>query len=191
MRGLSGKILWLATMSAAVLTCGCASTNVNPSKPKANTAYLDLYVSSDSDLAWDVRRFDSGANDFKILFREYEPVADNMLRLAVPPGRQKVRITFLNCVISQPGETEIEAVAGSITPVKVELIGAGATSVRTEEYRTGGTARGRYGRAKNIGSYGTQMYRVSAEPQPAQPYQPKQNMPYFMDAAAKQDNPNH
>jgi hypothetical protein len=181
MKRLDRNVLSLAAaLTALLLACGCASTNVNPAKPRVNTAYLDFYTAEDSDLAWDVRRFDSGANDFKILYREYEPLAEKILRVAVPPGRQKLRITFLNRVISQPAEIELEAVVGSITPIEVKLIEAGATSVRTEEYRTGGTARGRYGRAKNIGSYESQMYKVSAQAQPPQSYQPKEQMPYLL-----------
>ena len=170
---------------ALALACGCASTNVNPPTPRANTAYLDFYSGSDPRLAWDVQRFDSVANRFKHVFSELDPIPDGMLRVALPPGGHRLRITFLNRVISQPAIFDVEAAAGLVTPIEVKLTATGTTSIRTEERRRGGANYGRYDRSTKAGSYETQIYRITAAAQPALPYQLKEEMPYHDREAAR------
>jgi len=166
------------TLAAWLLPFGCASPNVNPASPRTNTGYIDLYADFSGELSWDVQRFDVTANGFKKLFYDWDPVEGRILRLAFAPGHHQLRVTFLNQVIAEPAVIEVEVRDGGITPVQVKLVEAGVTSVQTKGTSVGGTAYGRYARRTTIGSYETSMYRVSALPQPLQPYKPKQQMPY-------------
>src|SRR6266568_1883024 len=97
-----------ATLGVAWLALGCASPNVNPSAPRANTGYVDFYEESGNTLAWDVRRFDTAANEFKTVFSELGSTDDGMLRLAFAPGHQRFRVTFLNRVIAEPALLDVE-----------------------------------------------------------------------------------
>jgi len=172
-----------AILGLALLAFGCASANVNPSAPRARTGYVDFYAESGGSLAWDVRRFDTGANEFKSVFSELGPTEDGMLRLAFAPGHLRFRVTFLNRVIAEPALLEVEVQDGRITPVHVTLTESGVTSVQTKETSRGGTAAGRYGRRSKVGSDETKTYRVTAVPQESQPYRLKQRMPYARNTA--------
>ena len=65
----------------ALTGAGCASANVNPPSPAANTGYVDFFTAPPAALAWDVRQ-DDGAK----LYSSIEPLEDRVLRLAPPPG---------------------------------------------------------------------------------------------------------
>jgi hypothetical protein len=101
-----------------------------------------------------------------------------VLRLAFPPGHYRLRVTFMNRVVQEPGLAEVEVKDGLITPVQVALIPDGTTQVKTKETRVGGTFKGRYGRGTEFGSDESTLYRVSAEAKSALPYQVKEQMPY-------------
>ena len=100
------------------------------------------------------------------------------MRLAFAPGHYHLRVTFINCVVREPGLVEVEVRDGLITPVHVALVPDGTTQVETKETRVGGTFKGRYGRGTKFGSDDSTMFRVSAEAKPAVPYQLKEQMPY-------------
>ena len=114
---------------------------------------------------------------------QIEPVEGRVLRLALAPGHHRLRITFLNRVISDPALIEVEVRDGQVTPVEMTLTATGTAFVRTEEQRRGGTARGRYGRATKVASDESQMYRVTATLQTPRPYQLKEQMPYAQNPA--------
>ena len=160
------------------LITGCASPNVNPPQARAKTGYVDLYADSSGEFSWQVARFDPPTQGCKSVFSEFEPPSGRALRLAFPPGHYRFRVTFMNCVVREPGLVEVDVKDGLITPVHVALILDGTAQVETKETRVGGTFKGRYGRGTKFGSDESAMYRVSAEAKPAVTYQPKENMPY-------------
>src|ERR1043166_2504438 len=171
-----------ASLGAAWLAVGCASPNVNPAAPRAKTGFVDFYTDPGDTLAWDVRRFETAANQFKTLFSELNPPEDGILRLAFEPGHQRFRVSFLNRVIAEPAVGDVEVQDGRVTPVHVTLTGSGVTSVQTKETGRGGTAAGRYQRRTKIESNETKMYRLTAVSQEPRPYQLKQRMPYASSA---------
>ncbi len=168
----------VALLAAEFLACGCASPNINPSSPRTHTGYIDLYADFSSELSWDVQRCDANANTFDKVFYQLEPLEGRILRLAFAPGRYRLRVTFLNRVITKPAEVEVEVQDGKITPVRVTLTEAGVTLVRTETENRGGTAKGWYGRRTKIGSDETVRYDLSAVADPPVAYQLKERMPY-------------
>jgi hypothetical protein len=163
---------------AGLLVTGCASPNVNPPQARAKTGYVDFYADSSGELSWQVARFDDRTQGFKSVFSEFEPPPGRGVRLAFPPGHYRMRFTFMNCVVREPGLVEVEVKDGLITPVHVVLIPDGTTQVETKQTRVGGTFKGRYGRGTKFGSDESARYRVSAEAEPPVPYQVKEQMPY-------------
>jgi hypothetical protein len=170
------RLLMLA--AAGLLVAGCASPNVNPPRARAKTGYVDFYADSSGELSWQVARFDDRMQGFRGVFSEFEPPPGRALRLPFPPGHYRLRVTFMNRVVREPGLVEVEVRDGLITPVHVVLIPDGTTQVETKETRVGGTFKGRYGRGTKFGTDESTMYRVSAEAKPALPYQVKEQMPY-------------
>ena len=164
--------------AAGLFVTGCASPNVNPPHARAKTGYVDFYADSSGELSWEVARFDARTQGFKSVFSEFEPPPGRALRLAFPPGHCRVRVTFMNCVVREPGLVEVEVKDGMITPVHVALIPGGTALVETKETRIGGTSKGRYGRGTKFSGDESTMYRVSTEAKPAVPYQVKERMPY-------------
>ena len=153
---------------------GCATPNVNPPQARANTGYVDFQADPSAELCWDVARFDDRTQDFKSVFSELDPLADGVLRLAFAPGHYRLRVTFLNRVITQPAEIEVEVQDGKITPVRVTLTETGTAFVQTKETSRGGTAKGRYGRRTKIDTDETVMSGLSAVADPPMPYQVKE-----------------
>src|SRR5664279_66050 len=153
------------------LITGCASTNVNPPQARAKTGYVDLYADSSGELSWQVARFDPPTQSFQSVFSEFEPPLGRALRLAFTPGHYRLRITFINCVVREPEQVEVDVKDGLITPVHVALIPDGTTQVETKEVRVCGTFKGRYGRGSKFGSDASTMYRISAEAQASVSYQ--------------------
>jgi hypothetical protein len=162
----------------ALWASGCATQNVNPSQARANTGYVDFHADSSAELCWEVARFDDSTQVFKKVFSELELPTGGFLRLAFAPGHYRLQVTFLNRVITQPAEVEVEVQAGKITPVRVTLTETGTAFVQTKETSRGGTAKGSYGRRTKIDSDETVMYGISAVAAPPVPYQPKEQMPY-------------
>ncbi|HWW01952.1 MAG TPA: hypothetical protein VNZ64_19790 [Candidatus Acidoferrum sp.] len=167
-------------MFAAVglLVIGCASPNVNPPQARANTGYVDFHTEAAAQLMWEVARFDSRTESFQRVFSKFEPLQDRVLRLAFAPGRHRFRVTFLNRVIAQPAEVEVEVQNGKITPVGITFTEASTTLVQTKEVSRGGTLYGRSGRSTKIGTVETAMAAISALADAPVAYQVKERMPY-------------
>jgi hypothetical protein len=170
------RLLLLA--AAGLFITGCATPNVNPSQARAKTGYVDFYADSSGELSWQVARFDARAQAFRSVFSEFEPPPGRVLRLAFPPGHYRLRVTFMNCVVREPGLVEVEVKDGMITPVLVQLTEVGETMVQTKQTSVGGTAYGRYGRRTTFSSDEAPTHRVSAEASASMPYQVKERMPY-------------
>ena len=172
---MKGLLMLVAT---ALLVTGCASANVNPTRAHAHAGYVDFYADSLDELGWQVERFDEGTQTFRPVFSQLDPPAEPALRLAFRPGRYRFKVRFLNRVVSEPGLVEVEVKDGMITPVRVELIEAGESSVQVKRTNPGGTPYGRFGRRTRIRYKETAMYRVTAEAQPSLPYHTKQQTAY-------------
>jgi hypothetical protein len=157
---------------------GCVSANVNPSAPRANTGYADFYSEMDAELCWDVRDAGTAGRNFKTMFSDVKPVEKDVLRLAFAPGHHHVRVTFLNRVIANPAETDIEIKNGKVTPVRVTLTEAGTTFVQSKEISRGNTFYGRAGRRTKINSDETVRYDLSAAAEASVSYRPRDEMPY-------------
>jgi hypothetical protein len=170
------RLLMLA--AAGLFITGCASPNVNPPQARAKTGYVDFYTDSSGELSWQVARFDPRTQGFKSVFSEFEPPSGRALRLAFPPGHYRLRVTFINCAVREPGLVEVEVKDGLITPVHVALIPDGTTQVETKNVRVGGTFKGRYGRGTKFGSDESTTYRIAVEAKSSVPYQVKDQMPY-------------
>lgn len=69
---------------------GCASFDVKPPAARAYTGYVDFYPAVNADLAWEVRRWDAGANRFRTEFSKLDPVPAGVLRLAFRPGTSRL-----------------------------------------------------------------------------------------------------
>jgi hypothetical protein len=176
---LFATIQFALTLAAIGLSVqGCATKNVNPPKARANTGYVDFYAGPSAGLGWEVSRWNERSRDFDLVFWDLDPPPGGILRLAFAPGRHRLRIAFLNCVIKKPAEVEVEVQNGKVLPVRVTLTEAGTTVVTTKEQERGGTAFGRYGRRTKFGSEEMVMYDVSVAAAPPEAYQPKEKMPY-------------
>jgi hypothetical protein len=160
------------------LITGCASPNVNPPQARAKTGYVDFYADSSGGLSWQVARFDDHKQSFRSVFSEFKPPPGRVLRLAFPPGHYRLRVTYMNCVVREPGLVEVEIKDGMITPVYVKLTEAGETTVQTKQTSVGGTAYGRYGRRTKFSNDESATYRISAEASAPVSYQLKERMPY-------------
>ena len=95
-------------------------------------------------LRWQVARFDDRAQSFKNVFSEWDLLPVRVLRLAFAPGHYRIRVTFTNRVVREPGLVEVEVRDGMITPVHVVLIPEGASLVETREDRWGTSYKGHY-----------------------------------------------
>jgi len=167
-----------AALVWALLVFGCSSPNVNPGSPKLHVGYIDLYADSPGEFCWAVHEVGPSPDDLKKVFYDLSPVQGRILRLALPPGPHRLRVTFLDRVVTKPVEVEVEIHESEITPVRVSLAPEGNAFVKTKETSAGGTAYGRYGRRTKIGSYETSMFALTAQTEAPVPYQRKEQMPY-------------
>jgi hypothetical protein len=178
MKHLKTIPLLLLSAVLALWVSGCATPDVNPPSARANTGYVDFHADPAEELCWQIERFDDGAQRFKTAFSELNPPVVGVLRLAFAPGHHRLRVTFMNRVIVQPAEIEVEVQDGKIIPVRVTLSAAGATQVATREVSRGGTAKGRYGQRTRYGSDSSVSYRLSAVAETPLAYQLREQMPY-------------
>ena len=178
MKRLTRLCLILPILALAQWVPGCATQNINPTQARAKTGYVDFYSDPASDLSWEVERFDESEQSYKNVFSELSKSQTGILRLALAPGRHRLQVTFLNRVIVEPAEVEVEVQDGKITPVRVTLSDAGTSQVETKDTSRGGTVYGRYGRRTKIGSEESTRYRISAAANPPVAYQVKERMPY-------------
>lgn len=162
----------------ALWASGCATQNVNPPQARANTGYADFHADPAGELSWEVAHYDDRTKSFKVFFSQLDPLPDKVLRLAFAPGHYRLRVTFLNRVIAQPAEVDVEVPDGKITPVQVTLTAAGTAQVETTDVSRGATVKGRYGQRIRYGSDETVMYGISAVADPPVAYQLKEKMPY-------------
>jgi len=171
-------IKFLLTLAvAAPLLGGCASPNVNPSRARANTGYVDFHADPPGDLCWDVSRFDDRSQTFKEVFSDLTPPAGGVLRLAFAPGNYRFKVTFLNRVTKGPTEVAVEVQDGKITPVYVMLAETGTVSVQQKELNMGPSIKGNARIPVRYSSNETVMYELSSRVELPVSYLPKGQMP--------------
>jgi hypothetical protein len=170
--------IFLSIVTALLCASGCASPNVNPPQARPNTGYIDLYSPTDGELCWDVGESKGSSGHFRTVFSDVQPVEGDVLRLAFSPGKHRLRVTFLNRVVSEPVVFSCDVRAGSITPVAISLMSAGQTTVVSKQVTLGGTPTGRGGRRTKVNSQETVRYDLSADVGPVFPYQPKDQIHY-------------
>jgi len=169
--------LCLWTTTTLLLAAGCSSPNVNPPQARPNTGYIDFYSPTDGELCWEIGESKNSDSDFRIVFSDVKPVEGDRLRLAFSPGPHRLRVTFLNRVISAPAVFNCNMRAGKIVPVAISLTPAGQTTVVSKQTTMGGT-QGRSGRQTKINRQETVRYDLSADVGQAFPYQPKSQINY-------------
>jgi hypothetical protein len=174
MRQLKTVPFLLALAVLALCVPGCATQNVNPPQARANTGYVDFHANPAGELSWEVARFDDRTQGFKTVFSTLEPLPDEVLRLAFAPGHYRLRVTFLNRLIAQPAEVEVEVKDGMITPVQVALVPEGTALVERKEQRVGPTIKGHYRSNSKLSSDESTTYRISAAANASTPYQVKE-----------------
>ncbi len=157
---------------------GCASANVDPPRAQANTGYVDLYSPTDGALCWDVAASKGNQEHFGSVFSDVKPVDRDLLRLAFYPGTVRLRVTFLNRVVTKPVVFDCAVQAGSITPVAISLKPVEQTTVVSKQTMIGGTPMGRGGRQTKVSSEETVKCDVSAEVGATFPYRPKTQIHY-------------
>src|SRR5215217_4439080 len=92
-------------LSAALLALGCASTDVNPAVPQMNTGYVDFYADDSAEFSWDIQRLD--ATSSTKIYYDVDPLQERVLRVAMAPGQYRLRVSFLNFVITEPALLEL------------------------------------------------------------------------------------
>lgn len=169
------KPAWLA--GAVILCTSCATTNTNPPVAKPHTGYVDFYSPGNPPLSWEVKRWDPKADAFKTVFSKVKPLPGGVLRLESAPGLQRFQITFLNRVVQTPAVTEVRVEEGMVTPVKVELLALGQTSVVSKEQEVGANIQGA-GRKTQYSTQAGTVNQLVASAQPPMPYRPQEQTRY-------------
>ena len=165
-------------MAVAILAGGCASRDVNPPAAKPRTGYVDFYVDDDSSLCWQIQQLGKDQTRGKILFEEFTPLTNAVVRLAFAPGEYRFAVNFLNRSIPEPAFADVLVGDGKVTPVRITLVETGKTIVENREARVGGTFFGRTGRSTRIRAREGATFRIEAQAHETIPYQPKENMPW-------------
>jgi hypothetical protein len=168
----------LSIFAVLLFASACANTNVNPSQARANTGYIDLYSPTDDGLCWDVAEGKDSTGRFRTIFSDVKPIEGDLLRLALSPGTHRLRVTFLNRVVSEPVIFHCDVPAGNILPVAISLRPAGQTTVLSKQTTIGGTPAGRGGRQTKVNREQSMQYELSAAIGQAFPYQPKSQINY-------------
>jgi hypothetical protein len=170
------KDAYLILMAVAILGGSCASPDVNPPAAKARTGYVDFYADDTSDLCWEIRRLRNDGDQGKIVFEEFKPRANGVVRLAFAPGEYRLAINFLNRAMTERGVANVIVEDGKVTPVRVTLVETGKTIIENREVRVGGTFYGRSGRSTKLRASEGATFRIETEAQEQVPYQPKERM---------------
>ena len=171
------KLVLLCGASAVLLLAsGCATTDVNPSAPRAGRGYVDLFTRPKMDVWWKVDVFDSRKQGYKEFTAQFKAPGEGVFRVEARPGLHKARISFVNKATAAPAELEVKVQEGMITPVEVTLTEAGSSYVRTIEdrARSGFRTAGR----NDVTDQTQQVWQISAKALPPIPYTPKERTTY-------------
>jgi hypothetical protein len=134
---------------------------------------VDFYPDPAREIYWEIDLWDAQTSQFKPFYSRFRAPKLGFLRLELPPGRHRCRITVLNLATKGPVEVEVEIVPEKITPVQMRYEAVGDTYTRSTEDKL---AHG--GRRRSVTDYQQQIYRLSASAQPPEAYLAKEKMPY-------------
>lgn len=164
--------LLLFTLLAG-LAAGCASRPANPVAARPGRGYVDFRTDPADDLAWQVSQFDAGKQAWQQVFSSLTPPAGGVLRLSCPPGPYAFQVTFLNRVVVQPAQVQVEVVDGLVTPVVVTLTPAGTMGVdQKQTTRLGTTVKSTYGQRSKYNGDQSTAWQVEARAIPPITYHP-------------------
>jgi hypothetical protein len=167
-------LLTAALLASTLIACtNCASSNVNPPQAKPHKGYVDFYCPGNTNVFWDVKRADPGTEAYKTVFSRLKPLPEGVLRLELAPGLYQFKITFLNRVIHAPLTVQVRVQEGMVTPVKVELVPMGETSVASKQQEVGVNVSGA-GRKTTYSTQAGTIERLVASVQPPTAYRPKE-----------------
>jgi len=174
----SVRAKFFGVLGGIAFLCGCATpVNPNPPSAAANTGYVDFYCESDRDLSWDVLRFDPKSRKMKPAYSKYAPLPGNVLRVPSPVGSQRFQVGIFNKANRGPVQVAVEVANGKVTPVNIKLDHLGQAMVDRKTYGFRGSAKGYLGGTKIVMEQ-TDVVKIHAETQIAQPYQPKNQTAY-------------
>jgi len=176
-----GSIRLLAALACLILV-GCRTADLNPPAPRAHTGYVDFYTDKNLDLSWEIKQADEYKGAMRTVFSEFNPPAENILRLAAPAGTNRFSVWFRNVATTGPQIVRVQVANAMVAPVHVTLKRSGSTAVESKEYSFRGSAKG-YGRGAKITSEEHAVFDISAAASIPQNYQPKGRMSYFSPAA--------
>jgi hypothetical protein len=162
---------------ALTLLAGCASRHNEHNSAVIATGYVDFYCESERDLSWDVLRFDEKQGKMKPAYSNYKPLPGNMVRVSSPAGPQRFQVGIFNRANPGPVHVAVEVEPEKVTPVKITLEPLGQVWVHRGLYAFRGSSKGYAGGTKII-SEKNEVVKISAEGQPPQPFQPKENVAY-------------
>ena len=154
-----------------LLLSACASRNVNPPAPQPHTGYVDIRPEPAMGISWDILYAKPGSEKFKRAFSDVKPV-EGALRVALPPGRHRLRINVLNHVITEPTDVEVDVQNGQTTPVTVKFA-AGKDLQMPYRDPNAGRAFRRQGRGTKVSLYEGSEFAIAATAEAAVPYKPK------------------
>ena len=170
--------LLLAVAALALLAPGCATKDVNPPQARAHMGYVDFHAPADEELSWQVGCFDDQTKTFKLLYLEYEPPADGILRLALKPGHYRFQVTIVNRVTSAPAVVEVEIQDGLITPVAFALTAEGVAKVQSRDEGMRNSVKGRYAWKTKYGTKESITFQVATQVGAPISYKAKEWMAY-------------
>ena len=174
MKAFSGLVLTLWCLAMT----GCRTPDSNPNAPQAGTGYVDFYTDISLELSWEIKRADEGTAQWQTVFSEYKPVPGTVLRLASPPGIYDFQVRIDNRVTDGPQSVRAVVEVAKVTPVHVSLRRVDSAYVQNKDYGFRPSAKG-YGRGTKVTSQLNEVLQIVAHAEPAQPYQRKEQMPYF------------
>jgi hypothetical protein len=172
------KCAYLTAALLFVLMAGCSSPDVNPRAPRNGTGYVDFYTDVPEELSWDVKCARDQTGEMKQIFSQFEPVAGNILRLAVSPGDHRFQVWFINEVTTGPQTVVVHVESTKVTPVHITLTKAGSASIDNKSYEYRATAHATR-RVTRISTAEQQVFQIGAAAATPLDYQPKERMPYF------------
>jgi hypothetical protein len=98
-------VLWLF-LAVVPLACGCASASTNqPPKMKPGFGELHIYAPGETNLNWEVQRFDPKAERYRVLYSKLK--TSPAVTLPLKAGPHQLRITALNRLVLNPATVAV------------------------------------------------------------------------------------
>jgi hypothetical protein len=160
------------------ISSGCATSDVNASKPKPHQGYVDFYCPSGEAVFWNVSRYDETAKSFRELHWDMEEPRHSILRLALPPGNHLLRVAANNVAVQTPVELAVMIEERKVLPVQVAFGDAVSMPAQTRDLGFGRGMKGPAGRRVRTVDRQTTLFTMTARVEPSLPFERKEQMPY-------------